>query len=100
MRDDVIYLIAEDPEAHGVYDEPQKTERMVYVTVRSVGMRERYAAMAANHDPEAVFELADYAEYQGEKTLRWGENIYTIVRAYEKGTRLELTAERKRADDV
>lgn len=93
-RNDVIYLISEKPEAHGVYDKPETTERMVFCTVRSVGMREVYEALAHNLKPEVVFVLADAAEYQGEKTCRWGGLIYNIIRTYEKGQRLELTVER------
>ena len=93
---DVIYLIGEDPKAHGVFEKTKKTERMVYVTVRSVGMRERYLAMAHDRNPEVVFELADEAEYQGESTCRWRGKIYEIMRTYCKGQKLELTAERSR----
>ena len=100
MRDDVIYLIAEIPDAHGVYEQPQTNERMVYVTVRSVGMRERYEAMAHNREPEYVFELADYAEYNAEKTCRYNGEIYSIIRTHIKGNRMELTAERSMPHDI
>lgn len=96
-RNDVIYLISEKPEAHGVYDKPETTERMVYVTVRSVGMQERYLAMAHDRNPEAVFELADIAEYQGEKRCRWNGKVYDIMRVgTPKGQKVTLTAERSR----
>lgn len=93
---DVIYLIGEDPEAHGVFDKPKTTERMVFCTVRSVGMQEKYLAMAHDRNPEVVFELSDYAEYQGEKTCRWNGQIYDILRNNTKGTKLYLTVERSR----
>lgn len=95
-RADVIYLIGEKPEAHGVFEKPKTTERMVFCTVRSVGMRETYLAMAHDRNPETVFELADPAEYQGEKQCRWNGRIYDIIRSYSKNQRVELTAERSR----
>ena len=96
-QNDVIYLIGEDPDAHGVYEKPKTTERMVYVTVRSVGMRETYEAMAHDRKPEAVLELADRAEYQGEKTCRWRGKIYDIMRVGSaKGNKVTLTVERSK----
>lgn len=95
-RADVIYLIGEKPEAHGVFEQPKTTERMVYVTVRSVGMHETYLAMAHDRSPEAVFALSDAAEYQGEKTCRWNGQIYDVIRVNNRGQRLELTVERSR----
>ena len=100
MMADVIYLIGESPETHGVYDKPETKERMVYVTVRSVGMRERYESMAHDRAPEYVFELADYAEYSNEKACRYNGEIYSIIRTYIKGNKMELTAERSKPHDV
>ena len=100
MLADVIYLISESPETHGVYDKPETNERMVYAAVRSVGMRERYEAMAHEREPEYVFELADHAEYNAEKMCRYNGEIYSIIRTYIKGNRMELTAERSKPHDV
>lgn len=94
MREDVIYLIAEDPAAHGVFDKPKTTERMVYCAVRSVGMRETYEAMAHDLRPEVVFELADYTEYQDEKSCRWNGVVYQIIRTYVPGQKIQLTVGR------
>lgn len=94
MRHDVIHLIREEPAAHGVFEQPKTTERMVYCAVRSAGMREVYEAMAHNLKPEVVFVLADAAEYDGEKTCRWGGFVYNIIRVYQKGQQIELTVER------
>lgn len=93
---DVIYLIGEEPDAHGVYEKPKTKERMVYCTVRSVGMQETYLAMAHDRNPEVVFEIALAEEYQGEKTCRWGGKIYDIIRSSTYGEKLRLTAERSR----
>jgi hypothetical protein len=94
---DVITLIAEAPEARGVYDNPETTERTVYVTVRSVGMTETYTAMSQGLAPEVRFELAGADDYAGEKTCRYNGRLYDILRAYEADGRIELTAGRSNA---
>ena len=95
---DVITLIAESPKAHGIYDNPETTERTVFVTVRSVGMTETYTAMSQGLKPEVRFELAAEEEYQGEKLCRYHDRLYTILRTYQSGDKVELTAGRSNAD--
>lgn len=99
-RADVIYLIAETPAARGVFEKPETKERMVFTTVRSVGMRETYEAMAHDMKLEAVFELSDRAEYEGEKLCRWDKQLYEIVRTYDTGNKFELTVKRSDRVDV
>lgn len=96
---DVITLIAESPKAHGIYDNPNLAERTVFVTVRSVGMTETYTAMSQGLAPEVKFELAAAEEYQGEKICRFHDRLYNILRVFEAGDRVELTAGRSNADD-
>lgn len=95
---DVIYLIAEDPEAHGVYEEVNETERMVYVTILSVGMTETYTAMSAGLAPDWRFKIREAADYQGEKKCRFRGAMYDIVRTYQKERSVELTVQRSNAD--
>ena len=95
---DVIYLIAEDPEAHGVYEEVNETERMVYVTILSVGMTETYTAMSAGLSPDWRFVIREAADYQGEKKCRFRGVMYDIVRTYQEGRSVELTVQRSNAD--
>lgn len=95
---DVIALIAESPEAHGVYENADMTERTVFVTVRSVGMTETYTAMSQGLTPEVRFELAAPEEYQGEKICRYQGRLMNILRVYEAGDRVELTAGRSNAN--
>ena len=95
---DVIYLIAEDPAAHGVYEEVNETERMVYVTILSVGMTETYTAMSAGLAPDWRFVIREAADYQGEKKCRFRGVMYDIVRTYQKGRSVELTVQRSNAD--
>lgn len=94
---DVITLIAESPEAHGVYENAYQTERTVYVTVRSCGMQETYTAMSQGLVPEIKFDLAAEEEYQGEKLCKYNDELYDIMRVYKNGDKVELTAGRSHA---
>lgn len=93
LRADVIYLIAEDPARRGVFDAAEPTEKQRLCVVRSVGMNEFYKAAEAGLAPTVCFILADFADYAGERLLRWGDRRYQIVRTYVDGTRVELYAE-------
>ena len=95
---DVIHLIAEDLAAHGVYEEVNETERMVFVTILSVGMTETYTAMSAGLAPDWRFVIREAADYQGEKKCRFRGVMYDIVRTYQKGRSVELTVQRSNAD--
>ena len=93
---DVCYLIEDTPQAHGVYDPPQATERMVYCTVQSVGRQEFYSAYSAGLQPSLVLKLADMIEYHDETRLMFHDREYQIVRTYmTKDGGIELTIERK-----
>ena len=96
----VVYLIAEDPQAHGVLADHRRVERKVYAVMRSVGMRETYEAMGHGITPERVFDLAAPEEYRDEKWVRWNGDLYRIVRTYMSGETLSLTVERGNARDL
>ncbi len=96
----VIYLIQENPEAHGVFEDHERYERKVYAVMRSVGMRETYEAMGHGIAPERVFDLAIPEEYRDEKFLRWDGKLYKIVRTYLNGETLSLTCERGNERDL
>ena len=98
IRRDVLYLVAENPKSHGIFDKPAETERMVYCTVRSVGMSEFYRAMENALRPSWVFTLADYAEYRGEKICVYHGTRYRIVRTYVADHAIELTVEEATVD--
>lgn len=96
---DVAVLIGETPEAHGVYDEPETTERRVFCVVSSVKRAEVYEAMGHGLAPELVITLSDIAEYQGEPRCRYNRVEYRIMRTYRlKNGGIELTLERSNAD--
>lgn len=99
MRQDVLYLVSEFPAAHGVFDKPEETQRMVYCSVRSVGGQEYYRALENAIRPTLVFILADYAEYQGEKIAVYHDTRYRIVRTYVTAQQaIELTVEEATVD--
>lgn len=101
VRATTALFIAETPNAHGIYDAPVETARELYVTVRSVGMRENYAALSVDHHPEIVVVLEHDFEYQGEKQIVLRGIRYDVLRTYlNKYDQLEITLERSAVQNV
>lgn len=103
IRDDVCYLVAEEPAAHGVFDRPAETARMVFCSVKSVGSAEFYRALAEKLHPTIIFVLQDAIEYQGEKIVLWTprggtQQRYRVIRTYQAGNSLEITCEEATVD--
>lgn len=98
MFRDVLTLIGEAPKAHGVTEAYQKNERIVFCTVRSVGMSEAYQAMSNGLHPQFVFILSDYADYDNEKQCEFNGVRYRIVRTYRNNQSIELTVEEVTVD--
>lgn len=98
LMPDELTLIAEDPEAHGVFEKPTLTERTVLVLVRSVGMTEKYQAMANGLNPSLVFILRDAEDYQDEKIVRYRGRSMRVIRTYITGRSIELTCEQITVD--
>ena len=98
--DDVIYLVAEDPEEHGIFETHTETPRMVYCQVMSVGRSEYWHAKANGLEPTLIFRLSDALEYRGEKIAIFKGKRYAIVRAYtmSEGNAIELTVEEVTVD--
>lgn len=96
VRADVITLIKYD--THGVFDEAQKTRRNVFCEIASVTRSEFYAARQYNLNPQYVFILSDYGEYQGESQCEWQGRRYDIIRTYINGLKVELTVEESKHD--
>lgn len=96
--DDVLFLVGEDPRAHGVFDPPTETKRIVYCQVLSVGRSEYYQALSHGLHPDVIFRLSTRLDYRGEKILEWVGVRYRVVRTYSDGGAIELTAEEITAD--
>ena len=95
MRPGLVTLISESPEAHGVGIPPQETGRVVYCTVRSIGMQEAYQAMGVGLNPEYKLILSHDFEYQGEQICEFEGKRYKIIRTYATETDgVELTIQR------
>ena len=119
MYNDVIYLIKEtrtvDERGDMVVNQ---TERAVFAKVKSIGQSEFYQAAAVGLKPEIKFVIADFLDYDEEKSLRYtpfppevnpsealvpsiGDypsntttDIYDILRTYRTGNELEIVCAR------
>ena len=93
--DDVITLVSK---AYTISDYGDvtvtETARDVFADIRSVGMREKYEALQAGLNPEFVFVLADYEEYDGEDEIDYNSERYRVIRTYRNGQSLEITVTR------
>lgn len=86
-----ITLLRDTPKkVQGVLEHHYTQVRTVYGERRSVKWAEFFAAEAAGTTLTAVFVLhAD--EYSGERVIEWNGNLYSVQRAYETGSTVELT---------
>lgn len=98
IRATTIDLINEAPEAHGVFDAPTETVTTVFAEIRSVTRREFYEAKSAGINPELVFMLTDYADYNGQKVFLFNGERWRVIRTYANGQTLEITAGRATND--
>jgi phage head-tail adaptor, putative, SPP1 family len=70
-----------------------RTDRNVFVLVKSIGTKEFYEAATAGMKPEIKFVIQDYLDYEGEKELAFNGFRYQILRTYRtQNNQLEITA--------
>lgn len=98
VRATTITLLRENPEAHGVFDTPTETPVEVFAEVRSVTSSEYYRALSAGIEPELVFVLTDYADYNGEKVFLYEGVRWRVIRTYTRNMSIEITAGRATHD--
>ena len=105
QRETVAYLVEPVPGVRGIYDAPAETRRQVFASIRSVGMRESYEALAHGLRPEIVLILKHDFEYQHEPlcdlegTVPGQYDRYRILRTYiteADGIELVLQREKER----
>lgn len=74
------------------YGEPIRTMawRGVFANKKSVRQSEFYQAANVGLKPELVFEVRSF-EYNNDEKVRYGDDEYFIIRAYENGEITELT---------
>lgn len=69
--------------------------RTVLCEVRSVYASDFFAAAHAGLRPAAVLILSNFADYEGERVVKVGDDTFTVIRRYRDGDRLELTLEER-----
>ena len=95
VRANVVTLLAEDPQAHGVLEPATLTERRVYCTVQSISRSEAYQAKGIGLNPEYRLVLSHSFEYKGEKLCDFNGVRYAIIRTYiDETDGIELTIQR------
>ena len=80
---DVAYLIAQTVSTNSIGDATAtETERMVFVEVKSIGLKRKMEAMAAGLNIDFKLVLADVQEYQGEKIVKYRGTRYNVTSVY------------------
>ena len=98
IRDDVLQLVNENPAAHGIFDAPAETTTTVYWRVKSVTRAEFWRAFSNGIEPSLIFEISDYADYNGQKVVIYNGKRYRVVRTYVDAHAVELTVAEVTAD--
>ena len=80
----------------GTQHETITSDRTVFCRIRSVGVKEAYAAMEVGRNPEIIADIPEGSMYSGENFAVFGGNRFRVLRSYIKGSRTELTLERTR----
>ena len=100
-RHGIVYLIAESPEARGVFDEKTEKKRKTFCVRKSLSMSEVYQAKASGFSPTLRLVLPQEFEYRGETLCEYQGERYRIIRDYcdeKTGDAVELTLERVRGN--
>lgn len=96
MYNDVITLLSIEEEPNDIGDLVETITRTeVFAEVRSIGMKEKYEALAVGLKPELTFVLADYYDYDNQEAVEYNGIRYKVLRTYQKRTReLEIVVTR------
>ena len=95
MYNDLITLVVKKSISDDFGDlKDTEIKREIFAKLRSVSQTEFYQAQAIGLQPEIKFELADYYDYQNEKTLIYEDIEYSIIRTYRTGTKMELVCKK------
>lgn len=90
--DDIAYLIREelngrDGNGNAVIN---RIPRRVYCQVDSITRAEFYAAGTDDIKPEFELSISNLADYQGEKLVRFHNDLYDVIRSYWRGDKVTL----------
>lgn len=82
MYDSIATLFSPSTTTYDVYGNEDITysTSSVYVMPRGVYNAEFYNAAQAGLHPSITFEIANKADYHGEKLIQWGNKMYNIIR--------------------
>lgn len=96
MYNDIIQLLTITKTENGIGDIVETiTEQEVFAKIRSVGMKEKYEALAVGLKPELVFVLADYYDYDNQEFINYETNRYKVLRTFQKDSNeLEIVVTR------
>lgn len=100
MYNEIITLIKKKVDIDS-YGDPVVIEerREIFAEVKSIGQTEFYQAEAVGLKPEIKFVIADYFDYENEKTLEYAQyesdpERYHIIRTYRVDNTLEIVCSR------
>jgi SPP1 family predicted phage head-tail adaptor len=94
MYNEVISLVTVEETSNEVGDLVKtRTEKDVFVELKSIGQTEFYQAKALGLKPEIKFILADYYDYNDEKLIIYNGKDYTVLRTYRNNNELEIVCQ-------
>lgn len=70
-----------------------EVETEIFVDVKSVTRSEFYTAQQAGYDPQIVFEMADYYDYDNQPLIKYEDVVYKIIRTYRTNVSLQLVCQ-------
>ncbi len=83
MYDNIAVLMSEPVASYDAYgnEELTYTENEIYVNPRGVYQSEFYNAAQLGLQPSITLELTNRADYNGEKLVRFEDELYNVIRA-------------------
>lgn len=100
MFNDIAYLRTETITQDEYLNEISSfEERMVFVQPRSIGSAEFYRAATTDFKPAITLVLADYYDYNEEPIVKYHDELFDIIRTYQRNNRLELVLQKRLARD-
>lgn len=96
--EDVVILVSEKPEAHGVFDKPTEEQKECFCQVKSVARSEFWKAKENGIEPQIIFTLSEYVDYNDEKIVIYRGKRYRVLRTYVTEHAIELECGEVKAD--
>ena len=92
---DVLVLITRTISTDALGNETaQESEKTVFCEVDSISHSEFFAAADTELNPQFRFTVF-FGDYNGEETVKYGGQRYSVYRTYRTGDDLEIYVERK-----